>query len=238
MTEPSGPGRTWKDWIPDWIAPSAGDTSSLLAASTGLMAIAAVYLYFTGYVFSLFYFRAFGVSVDSLDLSSQYYLVEAFWVFRRWLGWLVFSAIIAIVYGFATGHIRREILLATLIAAFPALFFTSYYIARLDATYERTNPESAIHLQFKEPRNAAAAPTAIVPTTPAPDAPQPVPTTPEALHQFNQSDPPDLHMLIETKDRIIVFNQPPNVLKTKDLPTVYVYTFLRSDIDWSVNSAN
>ena len=236
MAEQTGPRKTWNDWVTEWIAPGAGESPSLLSASSGLMAIAAVYLYFTGYIFSLFYFRAFGVSLDSLDFSSQYFLVQAFWVFRKPLGWLLFAAIIAIAYGFATGKIRREILLATLIAAFPALFFTSYHIARQDALDKRLKPESSIRIQFKEPAKADRTEPAAA--LPAPNAAPPSPTSAAILHQLNESDPPDLHMLIETKDRIIVFYQPPNVLQTPDLPMVYVYTFLRSEIEWSVNSTN
>jgi hypothetical protein len=236
MTQQTGPGKSWQDWLTEWIAPCDAEGPGLLSASSGLMAIAAVYLYFTGYIFSLFYFRAFGVSLDSLDFSGQYFLVQAFWVFRKPLGCLLFSTIMVIAYGFASGKIRREILLATLVAAFPALFFTSYHIARQNALDKRLNPESSIRIQFKEPAKADhPEPAAALPD---PNAAPPAPTSAAVLHQLNESDPPDLHMLIETKDRIIVFNQPPNVLHTPDLPMVYVYTFLRSEIEWSVNSTN
>jgi hypothetical protein len=233
MTEPGKPSATAQDWIARWIAPGAGEVPSLLASSSGIMAIAAVYLYFTGYIFSLFYFRAFGVSLDSLDFSGQYFLVQSFWVFRKPLGWLLLAAIVAVAYGFAAGKIRREILLAVLILAFPALFFTSYYLARQNAVFKRLNPETVIHLQFKKgdqdgPADAASAtpPATGITNTITPD---------QTLRQLNDSNPPELHMLIETKDRIVVFHQPASILPDEP-PMVHVYTVLRSDLAWSLNS--
>lgn len=52
--------------------------SGLLAASSGLLAIGTVYLYFVGFLYSYFFFQQFGVGLESLDLSTTYYLIHSY----------------------------------------------------------------------------------------------------------------------------------------------------------------
>lgn len=213
----------WLERVRGAVRPRAGETPGLLSASTGLMAIVGVYLYFTGYIFSFFYYKAFGVPMESLDLSSQYFLIMAFTVFRTMRGLVLFAALVGIAFGYATGKIRMGLLLVVLIGAFPALFFMSYHVARVVAVEERSKPESYIQFQFKKPESAMVA-------SPSGDA-----GSTDELMTLSKSG--ELHTLSETKDRIVVFYQPPSLIPN-EVPAVEVYTLLRSDLAWSVVTAN
>ncbi len=93
--------ESWSERVRRTIAPAAGESPSLLGASSGIIAVSAIYLYFAGYIFSYFYYQAFGVTLESLDLSPQYYFIRAFTVFQTFAGILLLCVLVAIAYAYA-----------------------------------------------------------------------------------------------------------------------------------------
>jgi hypothetical protein len=98
------------------VRPPSGGTTSVLAASSGIVAIGAVYLYFFGYIFEYFYYQAFGVTIESLDLSPQYYFVHAYTGVESRQGLLVVTPLILIVYTYSIGLVRRGLLVASVVS--------------------------------------------------------------------------------------------------------------------------
>ena len=221
----------WRDKLRGIIAPPPGEAKSLLAVATGVMSIAAVYLYFTGYMFALFYYKGFGLTLESLDVSTQYFFVSSYTVFQTVPGMIVFGVMALIVFGYAAGVLRQWLLVVCLVAMFPVLFHISYSVARRDVADERSHPEAFVKFRFK------AEDAAKVPVSPAVNpsliSPPKETMTSEKLTELGDNE--QLDLLLETKDRIIVFYQPvSSFLPTGATPPVQVYTLLRSDLKWSV----
>ena len=87
--------------------PEERTVPNLLAVSGGIIAIATAYLYFIGFIYSYFFFGRFGVSLESLDLSSQYYLVHSYSVLGTALGTVVGGFLVVIIYLGALGKLKR-----------------------------------------------------------------------------------------------------------------------------------
>ena len=216
----SRPG--WWERVREVIAPTPGESKSLLAVATGVMSIAAVYLYFTGYMFALFYYRGFGVTLESLDVSTQYFFVSSYTVFRTAPGIVVFCVMALIVFGYASGFLRQWLLVGCLIGAFPLLFHTSYGVARRDVADKRGHPEAFVKFRFKAEDAKGGA--------------EKVKDGGFSSQELTElGDQEQLFLLLETKDRIIVFHQPASSFMPAGVtPPVEVYTLLRSDLKWSV----
>jgi hypothetical protein len=137
--------------------PLTGEATSLLSASTAVMSVSAVYLCFAGYIFSFFYYRAFGVTLESLDVPAQYYFVHAYTVLESTPGLLLLTGIVLTVSGYSAGKIRRGILLVTLTAAFPLLFFVGNRVAQETSDSVRSNTKIAI-VKFKFKDDARKSP--------------------------------------------------------------------------------
>lgn len=227
----AGPAKTaseeqpggWLGWLRRAVVPEAKDGPGLLSIASGVISIAAVYLYFAGYIYCLFYYRGFGVTLESLDLSTQYFFVHSYPVLSTSWGLALLIAFGLVVYGFAAGLVRRWLLVVWMIGAFPAIYYISYAAARQEVASKRAAPTSFVRFRFKSDDAKSAA---------ADGGGNGEFSTQELV---KMSDAGELFLLLETKDRIVVFYQPPSPLPGLALTSaVQVYTLLRSDLKWAV----
>jgi hypothetical protein len=198
--------------------PEESRASNLLAVSGGIIAIATAYLYFVGFIYSYFFFDRFGVSLESLGLSSQYYLVHSYSVLGTAWGTAVGAVLVVIIYIGALGKLRPWVLVATLLSTFPILFWLSYRTAVSAAENLRRHP--VIEIQFKFKSGEAAE------TQPA--------LSNKALAVTPIGEQSHLWLLFESGDRLLVFAQPVDANLPGVLVPADVYTVSRSDIQWSV----
>lgn len=204
------------------VLPPPGDGISLLSASTTVMSVSAVYLYFAGYIFSYFYYRAFGVAVEALDLPPQYYFVHSYSVFDTGPGALSFSILILIVSAYSIGKLRRGLLLLSLIGAFPALFSVSHQSAQNASYLMRRKPNATVNFKFKDATGKKLSEAGTIESPAPPGCGQ---TVPGMEGQYA--------LLLDAKDRVIVFCQPRSSILPNENPPASVYTVLRSDLLWS-----
>jgi hypothetical protein len=214
----------WLNRLRRAVVPETTDGPGLLAIASGVISIAAIYLYFAGYIYCLFYYRGFGVTLESLDLSTQYFFVHSYPVLSTVWGLALLIAFGLAVYGFAAGLLRRWVLLVWMIGAFPAIYYISYGAAREAVASKRANPTSFVRFRFKDD-----------------DAKKSVADGGTGNGEFSTQqvvklgDAGQLFLLLETKDRVVVFYQPPSPLPGLALTSaVQVYTLLRSDLKWVV----
>jgi hypothetical protein len=195
--------------------PETETATNLLAVSGGIIAVATAYLYFTGFIYSYFFFDRFGVSLESLDLSSQYFIVHSYTTLATPLGMVVGGLLVVFIYICALGKLKRWVLVATLLVTFPILFWLSYWTAVSASQDLRRHPGIAIQLKFKgaETALAQAALTSQAPPIEGQD---------------------HLWLLFESKDHVVVFAQPVDAKLPGVLLPADVYTVLRSDLQWSV----
>jgi hypothetical protein len=109
--------------------------------------------------------------------------------------------------------VRTGAVLVVMLAAFPGLFYVSRNVGRSERTREFCHPASIVDFQFKETASKE-------------------PTT--ELQQLNQAG--KLALLLETKDRIVVFKAPQcrsAATNTDVAPSSHVFTVLRSDLRYS-----
>jgi hypothetical protein len=198
--------------------PEERTVPSLLAVSGGIIAIATAYLYFTGFIYSYFFFDRFGVSLESLDLSSQYYLVHSYSVLGTAWGTVVGGLLVVIIYLCALGKLKQWVLIATLLGTFPILFQLSYRTAVSASEDLRRRPVIEIQLRFKSGETAETQPA--------------LSNKDLAVTPIGKQD--HLWLLFESKDRLLVFAQPVDAKMPGALLRAEVYTVSRSDIQWSV----
>ena len=198
--------------------PEERTVPSLLAVSGGIIAIASAYLYFTGFIYSYFFFDRFGVSLESLGLSSQYYMVHSYSVFGATWGSIVGGLLVVIIYVCALGKLKQWVLVATLLSAFPILFLLSYRTAVSASEDLRRNPIIETQLRFKSGETSETQST----------------LSDKALAMTPIGEQKHLWLLFESKDRLLVFAQPVDPKLPGMLVRADVYTVSRSDILWSV----
>ena len=213
--------QSWSERARGMIAPATGESPTLLASASGIIAIVALYLYFAGYVFSYFYYQTFGVTLESLDVSTQYYFVRSFTVFQSAAGVVLLCVVAGIAYGYAIRRIGRAVLLVTLIIAFPLVYHLSAHIGEREAQYKRNHPRAIVRFRFKGAEKTK-------PVDAASDS-----DSDSKNELLRLGDAEELHLLLETKDRVVVFYQPHNSFSA-GTSALKVYTVLRSELDWSV----
>lgn len=214
----------WTGRLRRAVVPETKDGPGLLSIASGVISIAAIYLYFAGYIYCLFYYRGFGVTLESLDLSTQYFFVHSYPVLSTGWGLGLLIAFALVVYGFAAGLLRRWVLLVWMIGAFPAIYYISYGTAREEVASKRASPTSFVRFRFKS--DDAKATSGDGGTGNGEFSTEQV---------VKLGDAGQLFLLLETKDRIVVFYQPPSPLPGLALTSaVQVYTLLRSDLKWVV----
>jgi hypothetical protein len=221
------------------LAPQQGP-ANLFQVSASVLSISAAYLYFAGYVFCYFYyFKGFGVTLESLDLSPQFYLMRAYTCLRSIGGLCLLLVLAVVIILYLKGKLRSGLTLLAMLAAFPLLFYVSYHTAWAERQANFCNPSSTIQFRFKEPAGEGPAPAATAPTATGDKSPPPE-TTPDAAtlrDLITLGEANELSLLLETKDRIIVFKKPDCHLLGANGPTVppaaHVYTLIRSDLEFT-----
>ena len=221
------------------LAPQPGQAPNLFQTSATVLSISAVYLYFAGYVFCYFYYyEGFGVTLESLDLSLQFYLMRAYTCLRSISGLCLLLVLAVVITVYLRGMLRGGVMLLAMLAAFPLLFYVSYHTAWAERQANFCNPSSTIQFSFKEPAGKSPA-FAAVPTVSG-DNGSPGKTISDAATLQDLTalgDANELSLLLETKDRIIVFKKPDCHLLGADGPVIppaaHVYTLLRSDLEFT-----
>ncbi|MGD0682613.1 MAG: hypothetical protein ABR990_11230 [Terracidiphilus sp.] len=222
------------------LCPRPGQAPSLFQASATVFSISAVYLYFAGYVFCYFYYyQGFGVTLESLDLSTQFYFVRAYTCLRSVGGLCLLLALLLVIAAYLRGLLRSGITLLAMLATFPLLFYVSYHTAWMEQQANFCSPASTIQFRFKERSGKTPAADAAVPATTGDKKPSPETifdsATSQELMALGQSG--ELSLLLETKDRIIVFKKPNCYLLGDNGPMMppkaHVYTLLRSDLEFT-----
>jgi hypothetical protein len=194
--------------------------SSLLAASSGLIAITTIYLYFVGFLYCYFFFQCFGVDVASLDLPTQYYLMHSYSALSTEAGIVVFCSIVLALSAAVAARLTRWLILTILLVAFPILFWTGRSSAIHAAQDLRNHPDTPVRIILKEPEKS--------------DAPiQGVQSGGEDEILSQLADNYQLYLLFQTKDKIIVYSHPQSdIIPPVILPST-VYTISLSDVKWS-----
>jgi hypothetical protein len=222
------------------VRPRPGQTPSLFQASATVFSISAVYLYFAGYVFCYFYYyQGFGVTLESLDLSTQFYFVRAYTCLRSVGGLCLVLALLLVITAYLKGLLRNGITLMAMLATFPLLFYISYHTAWTEQQANFCSPASTIQFRFKERSEKAPVSDAAVPATSRDKKPSSEATfdlaTARELMALGHSG--ELSLLLETKDRIVVFKKPNCYLLGEKGPMMppkaQVYTLLRSDLEFT-----
>ena len=243
------------------VVPPPGETHSLFQASAVVFSISTIYLYFAGYIFCYFYyFAGFGVTLESLDLSTQFYLMRAYTCLGSYAGACFLLAVLLIVFAYLRGLLRTSVTLVAMLVAFPVLFYLSSYRAQMEHDAVFCNPVNRIQFRFKgqseklpaienmtpaavganqakkdQPERASAAAdttAAISDTKPTKNKDAPGVATTGELMALGQSG--QLSLLLETKDRIVVFRVTQCQVGPMWDPTwPEVYTLERSDVEFT-----
>ncbi len=175
------------------------------------------------WVFVYFYDEDFGVSLASLDVPFEFILVHAYTVLSSSMGVAIAIILIATLYIYAAKRIPALLMFAALVLIFPALFWDARHEAHNESRRVRMHPETVVHWIFKKPELAKY--HASAGTSDGTGA------SPGAFDISALESAEKLHLLFETKDRIVVYYQPASIV-TADLPAVYIYSVSRSDLEW------
>ena len=225
------------------IGPKPGHVPNLFGASATILSISAVYCYFMGYIFSyFFYYQGFGVTLESLDLSPQFYFMRAYTVLQSPGGMAVLAGLALVMSLYLGRKLRTGVMLVAMLGAFPLLFQVSESEAHQAFTNAVCMPVHTIHFAF---RDDAVTPMAAQPNTAKQTAGPDSPATsghaksePNAAEQLEKlSAAGELALLLETKDRIVVYGvsncYPLGPKGPEAVPSPDVYTLLRSDLEFA-----
>lgn len=195
---------------------------SLIGASAAVISVVAAYLYFTGWVFAYFYYKDFGVSLLSLDMPLQYFFTYSYTVLDTGRGVTLVVLLLGAIYMYAAKRLSSAGMIGLLVAAFPLLFLAARSVSHLESVRTRVAADFPVRLLFKNPEHARSTRSA----DPAASASPPLPEL------IDLSKDEKLHLLLETKDRLIVFYQPSPIADS--ISAAYVYSLMRSDLEWSM----
>jgi hypothetical protein len=201
------------------LQPGRGRVPDLLAPLAAIISVVAAYLWFVGWVYAYFFYKDFGVGLISVDTPLQYFAVYSYTVLSAKSGIIVVLMVLLLFCLYDAGILPRALLIALLILALPVLRYRAEAIAHTDSQRLRGHPETIMRLAFKDP---AAANTGAG-RGEAISIPQLL--TLEATEQ--------LHLLVETKDRVVMYYQPAAVAPNAQ-SAAYIYTVMRSDLQWSM----
>jgi len=226
--------KVWA-WLRGTMAPEPGATPNLFAASSAVLGVSAVYLYFTGYIFCYaYYYWGFGVTLESLDLSPQFYFVRAYTVLATVRGALLICGLVLIIVAYVGGKLRRGLVLLALAAAFPGLYYVSKHVAEREFNVTFCTPTNTIQFQFKEPDKAAAKDPAAAKDAAVASAATTTddPNKLTKARLMEMGDEGKLSLLLETKDRIVIYKIP-HCSRKRGMPEAQVYTILRGDLNFT-----
>jgi hypothetical protein len=194
--------------VPPATAGAGGETSAtksdgLFAALKDVLPVLAIYSYFAGWIYAFAFYKAFRVPVSSLDIPFQYFFMYSFSALATWKGGLILLGTIVVV-SWLRNH--RIIMAATACVLFALLFGVAFAQGTGDATLQRhTTANDRIVLAFKQDAAKSLQPDLVT-----------------------NNDAERLRLLTETKDRILVFYQPPAI--GTDFPPALVYDVAKSDV--------
>jgi hypothetical protein len=198
------------------LRPTSGTASGLLSAGTTIISVIVAYLYFAGWVYSYYFYEDFGVYLVSFDVPFQYFPVYAFTVMTSVSGAVLTLALLSALYLFVRNRLSGLTLMALLIVAFPLSFLTAQNIGHSEATSERIRRKPIVHFSFKNPELAKYS----------------IKLSERPVSILDLDTEEKLDLLLETKDRVVVFYQPDSIGPV--LPAVYVYSVMKSDLQWSM----
>ncbi len=228
---------TFLDRLRTLFAPAPGQTPNLFAASATVLSISAIYLYFAGYIFSYFYYyKGFGVTLESLDLSPQFYFMRAYTCLQTFGGLCLVLLLLLVITSYMGGRLRPGFTLVSMLAAFPLLFYIGHRTASSERDANFCSPSSTIRFRFKEPAPKTS-PTGehAENNNAAADAYSADRATPAELVKLGQQDA--LSLLLETRDRLVLFKKPNCYMLgaggPRIPPAAHVYTVLRSDVQFT-----
>jgi len=159
------------DAIAGIFTPKPGATPGLFQASTTIVSVSAIYLYFAGYVYCYaFYTKYYEITLESLDLSPQFYMMRAFSALNNRFGICLVVVMLLTIIGYVSGKLRTWITLLVLIAAFPALYHISYSTATKNALINLCIPNNSLRLYFKPSDKKDPSPAKKALSSPTPKA--------------------------------------------------------------------
>lgn len=179
---------------------SSEPVGRLISAITKATLLPAVYLYFTGFLYSYFYHKKLGISLRSFGEPAHAYLVYSFTVFwaHPWLSVLL-CIMAAILVKFVRRSGRTGSLALTLIAFFPICYELALFTANRDALLLRAGRYgNRVRLSFRSTATA---------TLPA--------------NFLAQNDRGDLVLLADTEKQIFLLYQPNAAAPRLGRATVY-----------------
>ncbi|MGA2739747.1 MAG: hypothetical protein ABSG65_20185 [Bryobacteraceae bacterium] len=195
----------------------------LLGAAAAALSVVGVYDYFTGWVYAYFYYKDFGVSLLSLDMPLQYFFTYSYTVVNTGRGATLIVVLLGAVYMYAVKRLGISGLIGLLIVAFPLLFLAARSVSHIESARTRTLRAIPVRLLFKNPEQARFAKAADKATASTSLS------DPELLDVNKRGN---LNLLLETRDRLIVFYQPSSL--GGSMPEAYVFSLMRSDLQWSM----
>jgi hypothetical protein len=219
-----------------FLAPGPGQVPNLFAASATVLSISTVYLYFSGYIFSYFYYgEGFGVTLESLDLSPQFYFMRSYTCLRTPGGICLVILLLVVINIYLRGGLRAGPVLLAMLAVFPVLFYISYHTAWTERQENFCRPSSTIQFRFKEPATKTPVRASQAEAVTGPDPFGSDRVTGQELVELGQQN--ELSLLLETKDRLVVFKKPNCYLlgagSPRIPPAAHIYTVLRSDLEFT-----
>ncbi|HEY6445363.1 MAG TPA: hypothetical protein VIY53_02815 [Acidobacteriaceae bacterium] len=200
------------------------------------------------------------MTLESLDLSPQFYFLRSYNGLKSPAGLALVGVLTLIMFAYLGRKVRGGIMLVAMLAAFPVLFGVSRAAARHELLLRFCRPSGRIQFALRDDllkdaaetsadndqsaKSNAAAPAAAPKTEAAMAGARPAQNpaalpsdakTPQALQALSQAG--RLALLLETKDRIIVFAipncYPLGPKGPKMVPAAHVYTLLRSDLKFT-----
>jgi hypothetical protein len=196
---------------------------STLATPVLIIDLVAVFLFYLGWTYIYFLYYHFGINVHALNIPIYYFFVYAHPVIaENELSFFVAGIILLIVLLFINNNtrllgtrcrwlsdraplIRKGVLIIFALALFPLSFQLARTTADRNAAEMRSGNAKTVYFTFK---------------------PETISSYPEEVRQANETGA--LKLLLQTKDRFIVFYQP--VTEEAQLPIASTYVVFNADI--------
>jgi hypothetical protein len=121
--------------------------------------LAAIYLYFSGWIYVYYYFNYFGISIRQIDIELYYLFIYSSNIFIYYKNqWIVVAIIFAIllIFNLLYGQrlskpFKKAFMIAALILAFPIIYSISKDVAIAEAESDWKSPDlPVINFQFKK----------------------------------------------------------------------------------------
>jgi hypothetical protein len=195
------------------VGSRTGDASKANAEETpplrllrDLAVLLGIYCYFTGWIYTYYYYQHFGISMGSVDMPVYYLFVYSYSVLNTTWGMVLVVVTLALAGAVVRFGERQWMLAPLLILLFPSLFLVARYQAVEDAWGLRTRDGKRVVFEFKDDCQHSAA-------------------------LVGQNSLRQLKLLTQTKERYFVLHQsqliPGTETPTGELPYGMVYDIPR-----------